>query len=96
MGRAREREGEVSLAQQMSEEETPLAPGEERFFCPYPGCKRSFAELWRLKVRALGRRELACSRDLARREQDAPFVERGRERELILFCAAARPLFPRN
>lgn len=22
----------------------------ERFFCPYPGCQRSFAELWRLKV----------------------------------------------
>lgn len=22
----------------------------ERFKCPYPGCKRSFAELWRLKV----------------------------------------------
>lgn len=21
-----------------------------RWFCPYPGCKRSFAELWRLKV----------------------------------------------
>ncbi|KAK9808171.1 hypothetical protein WJX73_004798 [Symbiochloris irregularis] len=21
-----------------------------RFYCPYPGCKRSFAELWRLKV----------------------------------------------
>lgn len=22
----------------------------ERFFCPYPGCKRSFIDLWRLKV----------------------------------------------
>lgn len=22
----------------------------ERFYCPWPGCKRSFAELWRLKV----------------------------------------------
>lgn len=22
----------------------------DRYFCPYPGCKRSFAELWRLKV----------------------------------------------
>ncbi|GFR44963.1 hypothetical protein Agub_g6273 [Astrephomene gubernaculifera] len=22
----------------------------ERFYCPYPGCNRSFAELWRLKV----------------------------------------------
>ena len=22
----------------------------DRFYCPYPGCKRSFAELWRLKV----------------------------------------------
>lgn len=22
----------------------------ERFFCPFPGCTRSFAELWRLKV----------------------------------------------
>ena len=22
----------------------------ERFLCPWPGCKRSFAELWRLKV----------------------------------------------
>jgi hypothetical protein len=22
----------------------------ERYFCPFPGCKRSFAELWRLKV----------------------------------------------
>jgi hypothetical protein len=32
-------------------EEEPAAPGEERFFCPFPGCKRSFAELWRLKVR---------------------------------------------
>ena len=21
-----------------------------RFYCPFPGCKRSFAELWRLKV----------------------------------------------
>jgi hypothetical protein len=27
----------------------PLRDG-ERFQCPYPGCKRSFAELWRLKV----------------------------------------------
>lgn len=23
---------------------------EDRFYCPYPGCTRSFAELWRLKV----------------------------------------------
>lgn len=23
---------------------------EERFYCPFPGCSRSFAELWRLKV----------------------------------------------
>lgn len=23
---------------------------EDRFYCPYPGCNRSFAELWRLKV----------------------------------------------
>ncbi|GFH15568.1 protein TIC 21, chloroplastic [Haematococcus lacustris] len=22
----------------------------DRFFCPFPGCNRSFAELWRLKV----------------------------------------------
>lgn len=22
----------------------------ERFYCPFPGCNRSFAELWRLKV----------------------------------------------
>ena len=22
----------------------------ERFYCPYPNCTRSFAELWRLKV----------------------------------------------
>ena len=22
----------------------------DRFYCPYPGCTRSFAELWRLKV----------------------------------------------
>jgi hypothetical protein len=22
----------------------------DRFYCPYPGCNRSFAELWRLKV----------------------------------------------
>lgn len=22
----------------------------DRFYCPFPGCKRSFAELWRLKV----------------------------------------------
>lgn len=22
----------------------------ERYYCPYPNCKRSFAELWRLKV----------------------------------------------
>jgi hypothetical protein len=22
----------------------------DRFFCPYPACNRSFAELWRLKV----------------------------------------------
>jgi len=24
----------------------------ERFFCPFEGCRRSFAELWRLKVHA--------------------------------------------
>jgi hypothetical protein len=23
---------------------------QDRFYCPYPGCKRSFSELWRLKV----------------------------------------------
>ncbi len=23
----------------------------ERFYCPYPNCTRSFAELWRLKVK---------------------------------------------
>lgn len=22
----------------------------DRFFCPYPGCQRSFIDLWRLKV----------------------------------------------
>jgi hypothetical protein len=26
------------------------APPPRRWYCPYPGCKRSFAELWRLKV----------------------------------------------
>lgn len=25
-------------------------PGSTRYHCPFPGCKRSFAELWRLKV----------------------------------------------
>lgn len=25
-------------------------PDDGRFYCPFPGCKRSFAELWRLKV----------------------------------------------
>ena len=25
-------------------------PAGERFYCPFPGCNRSFAELWRLKV----------------------------------------------
>lgn len=29
---------------------SPLKNAEDRFWCPYPGCKRSFAELWRLKV----------------------------------------------
>lgn len=24
-----------------------------RFYCPFPDCKRSFAELWRLKVSPL-------------------------------------------
>jgi len=29
----------------------PATLGEEaRFICPWPGCNRSFAELWRLKV----------------------------------------------
>ena len=32
----------------MGEDEDARDPS--RFFCPYPGCKRSFAELWRLKV----------------------------------------------
>jgi hypothetical protein len=32
----------------MGEDEDSRDPS--RFFCPYPGCKRSFAELWRLKV----------------------------------------------
>jgi hypothetical protein len=34
-----------------------------RYFCPHPGCKRSFAELWRLKVhyRCDGRRPAASS-----------------------------------
>lgn len=33
-------------------EATPTAPRKDpdRFYCPYPGCNRSFAELWRLKV----------------------------------------------
>lgn len=28
----------------------PKARNPDRFYCPYPGCNRSFAELWRLKV----------------------------------------------
>ncbi|WIA08222.1 hypothetical protein OEZ85_007670 [Tetradesmus obliquus] len=31
-------------------EEDQSISGSERYFCPFPGCKRSFAELWRLKV----------------------------------------------
>ena len=29
---------------------TAAAKDPDRFYCPYPGCNRSFAELWRLKV----------------------------------------------
>ena len=28
----------------------PAKKDPNRFYCPYPGCNRSFAELWRLKV----------------------------------------------
>ena len=61
-----------------------------RFFCPYPGCKRSFAELWRLKVhyrappdiRGSGKeRGASCgSNPMARRRQASTFdcpIERG-------------------
>ena len=30
-----------------------------RFYCPYPGCKRSFAELWRLKVSVMSANDTA-------------------------------------
>jgi hypothetical protein len=33
-----------------TEDEPAGGSTSERYFCPYPGCKRSFAELWRLKV----------------------------------------------
>lgn len=36
--------GGLKLEKQMQEKDP------ERFYCPYPGCNRSFAELWRLKV----------------------------------------------
>lgn len=32
------------------EAEPTISESSERYYCPYPGCKRSFAELWRLKV----------------------------------------------
>ena len=37
---------------QRSEDTSRIKRGkdEDRFYCPYPGCSRSFAELWRLKV----------------------------------------------
>lgn len=37
---------------QRSEDTSRIKRGkdEDRFYCPYPGCTRSFAELWRLKV----------------------------------------------
>lgn len=28
----------------------PSQQVDDRFYCPFPGCRRSFAELWRLKV----------------------------------------------
>lgn len=30
--------------------EDGLEKDPSRFYCPFPGCNRSFAELWRLKV----------------------------------------------
>lgn len=37
------------------------SPEADRFYCPYPGCKRSFAELWRLKVHYRARPEVRGS-----------------------------------
>lgn len=34
----------------VEEAEVPSAQQSSRYNCPFPGCKRSFAELWRLKV----------------------------------------------
>ena len=39
-----------SLDAAVSNEDPAQLEDTERFICPYPGCKRSFAELWRLKV----------------------------------------------
>lgn len=34
----------------LSDDDRPAEDDSERFHCPFPDCKRSFAELWRLKV----------------------------------------------
>jgi hypothetical protein len=43
-------EGPVLLQQQEESSVAAAAAASQRYCCPYPGCKRSFAELWRLKV----------------------------------------------
>lgn len=34
----------------LTESHALIGPSSDRFHCPFPGCSRSFAELWRLKV----------------------------------------------
>jgi len=43
---------ETDATEKQTAETAPSAPKKDpdRFYCPYPGCNRSFAELWRLKV----------------------------------------------
>lgn len=55
----------------------------DRFYCPWPGCKRSFAELWRLKVH---HRSSASSRGSG--------VERGHGVEVEHCPRCQAPLLP--
>lgn len=46
-------QGVVMAKNQRQSAAGKLERNPERFYCPYPNCTRSFAELWRLKVQPL-------------------------------------------
>lgn len=69
--------------QGIRESQTPQASSRERFYCPFPGCHRSFLELWRLRVHYRANSEARGSGK-----------ERGHGTELP-FCPKCRaPIYP--